>query len=162
MGMKIELNWISKSAKHARSGYYEEVDDFSALPQDKIKAICAFCYYDEKYVIVKNGPYWEPVAGHVEEGETGEEALIREIKEEANMKVLKYFPVGYLYIKEVDVYQTRYLCVVEPYGPFVSDPDGDVTEIKLVLTEDLTKFVAAEDTALLMTKKCLNIVETLR
>lgn len=30
------------------------------------------------------------------------------------------------------VNQTRSLCLVEPYGPFLSDPDGDISEIKLV------------------------------
>lgn len=159
--MKTELKWISKTAGNNRTGFHDDTDDFSNLPQEKIKAVCAFCYYDGKYVIVKNGPHWEPVAGHVEAGETNEQALIREIKEESNMKVLKYFPVGYLYIKEVDIYQARYLCLVEPYGPFVSDPDGGVTEIKLVRPEDIVKFVDPQDTALLMTEKCLEIVETL-
>jgi hypothetical protein len=26
-------------------------------------------------------------------------------------------------------YQLRYFCIVEPYGPFVSDPAGKVTEV---------------------------------
>ncbi len=110
-------------------------------------------------MIVKNGEYWEPVAGHVEMGETPEEALIREVQEESNMKVLKYFPVGYLYIREVDVYQTRYLCLVEPYGPFVSDPDGGVTAIKLVPSEDFAKYISATDSALLTVDRCLEMIK---
>jgi 8-oxo-dGTP pyrophosphatase MutT (NUDIX family) len=157
--MKKELNWISKTGKHERSGYYEEADDFSQLPTEKIKAVCAFSYCDGKFVIVKNGEYWEPVAGHVEMGETPEEALIREVQEESNMKVLKYFPVGYLYIREVDVYQTRYLCLVEPYGPFVSDPDGGVTAIKLVPSEDFAKYISATDSALLTVDRCLEMIK---
>ena len=158
--MKKELDWISKSGKNKRSGYYEETDDFSQLPSEKIKAVCAFCYYDNKFVIVKNGPYWEPVAGHIEEGETPEQALIREIKEESNMKVLKYFPIGYLYIREVDIYQTRYLCFVEPYGPFEMDPDGGVTEIKLVSPADIVNVIDWKDSTLLMKDKCMEIITT--
>ena len=160
--MKTEVSWISKSAGHKRTGFYEDTDDFSKLPMEKIGAICAFCYYDGKYVIVKNGPNWEPVAGHVELGETPEQALIREIHEESNMKVLKYFPVGYLYIREVDVYQTRYFCEVIPYGPFVSDPDGGVTEIKIIEPSDISKFVKLEDNSLLMVPKCLKILEDIK
>jgi 8-oxo-dGTP pyrophosphatase MutT (NUDIX family) len=156
--MKIELDWISKTGKNKRSGYYEETDDFSHLPQEKIKAVCAFCYFDGKFVIVKNGAYWEPVAGHIEEGETAEEALVREIKEESNMKVLKYFPIGYLYIREVDIYQMRYLCLVEPYGPFEADPDGGVTEIKLVAPDELVNIIDWKDSALLMKDKCMEII----
>jgi len=159
--MKIPTSWISKTGKNKRDGYYEDTEDFSILPQEKIQAVCAFCYYDGKYVIVKNGPHWEPVAGHVEPGEAPEQALIREIKEESNMKVLKTFPVGYLYIKEVDIYQTLYLCLVEPFGPFTADPDGGVTEIKLIPPADLTKYVAWGDTALLMTDKCERLLKKL-
>jgi 8-oxo-dGTP pyrophosphatase MutT (NUDIX family) len=156
--MKIEFDWISKKGKNKRSGYYEETDDFSHLPPEKIKSVCAFCYYDNKFVIVKNGSYWEPVAGHIEVGETPEQALIREIKEESNMKVLKYFPIGYLYTREVDIYQTRYLCFVEPYGPFEMDPDGGVTEIKLVPPAGIVDVINWKDSALLMKDKCMEII----
>jgi 8-oxo-dGTP pyrophosphatase MutT (NUDIX family) len=160
--MKKEISWISKTARHNRTGFYEDTDDFSKLPAEKIGAVCAFCYYDGKYIIVKNGLNWEPVAGHVEPGETPEQALVREIKEESNMKILKYFPVGYLYIREVDIYQTRYFCEVVPYGPFVSDPDGGVTEIKIIDPADIFKFVNSTDTSLSMVPKCLKIIEKIK
>ena len=75
------------------------------------------------------------------------------------MKVLKYFPVGYLYIREVDIYQTRYFCEVVPYGPFVSDPDGGVTEIKIIEPADIFKFVNPTDNSLLMVPKCSEIIK---
>ncbi len=157
----MEVSWISDSGKEVKA-YFEEADDFSGLPQEKIKSICAFCYLDGQFVVVKNHSNWEPVAGHVEEGETPEQALIREIKEESNMKVLKYFPIGYLYTYGEDIYQTRYLCLVEPYGPFVSDPDGGVTEIKLVKSENLSSVIDWRDTSLLMKDRCLKILATFK
>ncbi len=159
--MKIETSWISKRTGKEVRAYFEEADDFSNLPQEKIKSICAFCYLDGQFVVVKNNSNWEPVAGHVEVGETPEQALIREIKEESNMKVLKCFPIGYLYTYGENIYQTRYLCLVEPYGPFVSDPDGGVTEIKLVKPEDLPSVIDWRDTALLMKDRCLKILTNL-
>ena len=36
--------------------------------------------------------------------------------------------------------QVRMFCIVEPYGDFVSDPDGDVTEIKLIDPKDYKQY----------------------
>lgn len=159
--MKIETNWISKKTGEKVYVYYEESDDFLNLPQEKIGSVCAFCYCGGKFVLVNNEGNWEPVAGHVEKKESPDEALIREVKEESNMKVLKYFPLGYLYTYGEDIYQTRYFCTTEPYGPFISDPDGGVTEIKLVETEKFFDIVAWKGTIHLIKEKCLKIIEKL-
>lgn len=161
--MRKEISWTSKSKGLPRTGYYEDADDFSTLPTEKIKAICAFCFCKGKWVIVYNGSNlirnWEPVAGHIEEGETPEQALIREVKEESNMKVLKHFPLGYLHINEVGLIQAQYLCLVEPYGPFVSDPDEGVSEIKLVNFEEMDKYFIPEDTSRLTLDRCKEVFE---
>lgn len=35
------------------------------------------------------------------------------------------------------IVQTRSVCIVEPYGPFVSDPDGgEITKIELIDPKD--------------------------
>jgi len=129
-------------------------DNFSDLPQEKIGAVCAFCYYDGKFILVKNGGLWQPVAGHVEEGETAEQALTREIKEESNTQLLKSYPLGYFYVSTDDYYSTWYLCEVIPYGPFVSDPDGGVTEIIFVDFNEITKYLAPDDIGNLLLKRC--------
>lgn len=156
--MKIETSWISKRSGKKVTGYYEESEDFSTLPQNKIKSVCAYCYFNGQIILVKNVGRWEPVAGHIEEGETPDQALVREIKEEANMKVLKYFPLGFQYTYEVDIYQTLYFCTVEPYGPFVSDPDGEVTEIKHVRPEDISENIEWKDIDELIVRKCKQII----
>jgi 8-oxo-dGTP pyrophosphatase MutT (NUDIX family) len=130
--MKIETSWTSKRTGKKVVAFYEDTDSFDSLPAEKIKSVCAFCIYNNKFVIVKNEGNWEPVAGHVEPGESLEESLIREVKEESNMNIIRFYPIGYLYTYDQDIYQARYLCIVEPYGPFVSDPDGGVTEIKII------------------------------
>jgi len=160
--MKIETSWISSKTGQPVHAYYEEVDDFSHLPQDKIKSVCAFCYMDNKFLIVKNEGRWEPIAGHVEPREKANEALVREVKEESNMRILKFFPVGFQYHHEEGFYQTRYFCLVEPYGPFISDPDGDVTEIKLIESEEFLTYINWKGTSTLIKEKCLKIIKSLK
>ncbi len=157
--MKIETSWTSRKTGKVVTGYYEEVDVFSILPQEKIKSICAFCYYEGKIVMVKNEGHWEPVAGHIEVNETPDQALIREVKEESNMKVIKSYPLGYHYSYDGDRYQTRYFCLVEPYGPFIADPDGGVTEIKFVKPENISENVEWKGTDILIAKKCEEIIK---
>ena len=111
--------------------------------------------------MVKNEGHWEPVAGHIEENETPDEALIREVKEESNMKVLKSFPLGFHYAYDGDRHQTRYFCIVEPYGPFIKDPDGGVTDIKLVKPENISENIEWKGTDILIKIKCEKIIKEL-
>jgi 8-oxo-dGTP pyrophosphatase MutT (NUDIX family) len=93
-------------------------------------------------LVVHNKHAWGLVGGGLEAGETYEECLKREIKEESNMRVLSFVPVG---AQEVQfdgkiIYQLRYACIIQPYGDFVSDPDGDVSEIKLIDPKDYKQY----------------------
>ncbi len=87
---------------------------------------------------------WNLVGGTIEKGETPEEALIREIQEESNMKVISYKPIGYQKVteegKEKYGYQLRYLCIVEPFGPFITDPAGTVDKIELIDPKDYKNY----------------------
>ncbi len=124
--------------------YYEGLDPTQDLEGKIFQGVHAFCFYGDKLVIVyadKKG-YWTPPGGGIEPGETYEEAVVREVKEETNMKVLCQQLIGFQDIYEPDriVRQTRSFCTVEPYGDFISDPDGDITEIKLIDPEDYKKY----------------------
>jgi ADP-ribose pyrophosphatase YjhB (NUDIX family) len=123
---------------------YRDFDSIGELENRSVKAVHAFCFYNDKLVIVyaeKKG-YWTPPGGGVESGETPEQATIREILEETNMKVLTHAFIGYQDIFESNgvITQTRSVCIVEPYGDFVSDPDGDITEIKLIDPSEYKKY----------------------
>lgn len=115
---------------------YKENDPLDDLSGKILQAVHAFCFYGDKMVVVysEEKGYWAPPGGGIESGEMIDEAIIREVREETNMKVLYQELIGYQDIYEPDriVRQTRSFCIVEPHGPFVSDPDGDVTEIKLI------------------------------
>ena len=117
---------------------YEDADSFDQLPYDKCRQVYAVCFVDNKMLIVlhEQKNHWGLIGGTIEEGETFEETLKREIQEESNMEMLWCKPVGHQ--KVVDsrdgsfIYQLRYVATAKPYGPFESDPANAVTEIKLI------------------------------
>jgi ADP-ribose pyrophosphatase YjhB (NUDIX family) len=125
---------------------YSDADSFDDLDKTKCTQTYAVCFCDEKIVIVHNGKKntWGLVGGTIEKGESFEETLKREIKEESNMEVLSFLPVGYQKVIDTRdnsyVYQLRYVCTAKPYGEFISDPAGTITEIKLVDIKDYKKY----------------------
>ena len=138
-----------KSTLTNRSGqildvFYKEDDPTSDMIGKILQGVHAYCFYQDKLVVVyaDSKKYWTPPGGGIESGETYEEAVIREVEEETNMKVLKQRLIGYQDIYEPNrvIRQTRSVCIVEPLGEFTIDPDGDVTEIKLIDPKDYKKY----------------------
>src|ERR1035437_7275559 len=120
---------------HILDVIYREGDPLADLEDKKLQGVHAFCFYNDKMVLVhhpKSG--WMPPGGGIEPGESYENAVIREVKEETNMRVIYQKLIGFQDIKASDkvIRQTRSFCVVEPYGNFVSDPDNEITEIQLI------------------------------
>lgn len=115
---------------------------------EMLDGVHAYCFYGDKLVIVYNerDDAWTPPGGSIEKGETYEEAAVREVREESNMNVLHMECIGYQDIEipweNRTVRQFRMVCIVEPYGDFRSDPDGDVSEIKLIKPEEYRKYIA--------------------
>ena len=142
--MKIKSSLINRAGQKLDVVYYD-IDSAADLSDKKVRVVHGLCFFGDKLVIVKNGEkgYWTPPGGAVEPGETAERATIREIKEESNMRVIKHRFIGCQDIYEPTYVntQTRSVCIVEPYGPFVSDPDGDITEIKLIDPADLDSYL---------------------
>ena len=123
---------------------YREGDPLQNLEGKLFQSVHVYCFYKDKLVVVyaETKKYWTPPGGSIEHGETYEQAVIREVKEETNMKVLSQKLIGYqdIYEPERIVRQTRSVCIVEPYGPFTTDPDGDITKIKLIDSKDYKKY----------------------
>lgn len=141
--MKIKSHLINRSGQKLDLIYRED-DPLNNLDGKILQAVHAICFCGDKLVVVyaEAKGYWTPPGGGIELGESYEEAVMREVKEETNMKVLSQKLIGYQDIYEPDriVRQTRSVCIVEPYGPFIKDPDGDITEIKLVDSRDYKKY----------------------
>ena len=124
---------------------YHDMENESDLGARKVQGVHAYCFYKDQLVIVyseKKG-IWTPPGGGVEEGETAREAVSREVKEETNMKVLKQRFIGFQDIDDSHsiITQTRSVCIVEPYGDFVEDPDdGEISEIKFIDPKDYKEY----------------------
>src|SRR3989338_9175238 len=138
-----------KSTLTNRSGQvlnvvYREGDPLADLGDKILQGVHAFCFYENRLVVVyaEEKGYWAPPGGGIEPNESIERAVIREVKEETNMKVLYQELIGYQDIYEPDrvVRQTRSFCIVKPHGPFIVDLDGDVTEIRLIDPKDYKQY----------------------
>jgi ADP-ribose pyrophosphatase YjhB (NUDIX family) len=145
---------------------YEELDSFDSICQLPVAAAGALCFYENQLVLVyaKKRDSWEMPGGGLEEGETFEECVTREIKEESNMKVLTLVPLGYetqTNTKTNEAYYIlRYAAQVEPYGPFVSDPaEGEITDIKLINPEDYKQYFNWKERSDVLMNKALRILK---
>jgi ADP-ribose pyrophosphatase YjhB (NUDIX family) len=123
---------------------YNDLNNESELGDKKIKLVHAYCFCGDKLVLVYDEAKksWTPPGGGVEVGEDVRTAVAREVKEESNMKVLKQQIIGCQDVFEPQGIssQTRSVCIVEPYGPFLGDPDGDITKIELIDPADCKKY----------------------
>jgi 8-oxo-dGTP pyrophosphatase MutT (NUDIX family) len=122
---------------------YEDCDDFSILPKDRCAQIRSICFYGGKMLIGLHGDGWAPIGGTIEKDELPEETLIREVREEANMRVTEQAPIGYQKVTDdegKEIYQLRGWCRVETIGDFVADPDHGVKEIKLIDPKDYKQY----------------------
>lgn len=83
--------------------------------------------------------------GHVEAGESLEMAMHREIKEELNMRVISWMPLGYQKLSKPNdsdvVFQFRVYAKLEKIDKFINDPGGSVIGHRLVDLEDVNKFI---------------------
>ena len=142
MEIKSQFDYCGKIYK----AHWVEKDPTLDLDKNNVlRGVHAICFYKNKIVVVyeKKKNCWTPPGGGIEQNETYQEAVIREVKEESNMKVLHQEYIGYQDVTNLvgkTTRQVRSFCIVEPYGDFVSDPDGDITKIKLIDPKDYKKY----------------------
>lgn len=140
--MELNATHVNRAGQALKVRYVEG-DPLEGIGQVVLQGVHAFCFLDDKLVIVKHPlSGWMPPGGRIEPGESYEEAVAREVKEETNMRVLRQALIGYQDINEPDqvIRQTRSVCLVEPDGPFVPSLGEEITEIKLVDPADYKKY----------------------
>lgn len=123
---------------------YRDIETTDQLEGRVVSCVHAFCFYNDKLLIVyqKEGGYWNPPGGAIEPGESIEAAVTREVREESNMKVITQKLIGFCDFHEPKgaVTQTRSVCLIEPFGDFVVDPDGDITRAELIDSHDYKQY----------------------
>jgi 8-oxo-dGTP pyrophosphatase MutT (NUDIX family) len=141
--MEIESSFINRSNQRVET-LYRDIDTYAGADAANATGVHGYCFCDGKLVVVyaDSKGYWGPPGGGIEPGETIEEATVREILEETNMRVVSIRPIGVLNIFEParTIQHVRSFCIVEPIGPFSTDPDGDVTEIRLIDPADVKEY----------------------
>lgn len=163
--MQIKSQLTDKNGKIAHITY-NDTDSFDHLLSKNVTQAYGICFYRDKMVIAghKDENHWTPVGGTLEEGETYEECLKREVQEESNMRILNSKPIGYQEVRINDkiIYQLRYACIVEPYGEFISDPAGSVTKIKLIDPNDYKQYFDWGEVGERIVQRALELKEKLK
>lgn len=102
------------------------LDDYSQLPS--IQQVQAVCFLNENQVVFyKNieGRYGNP-GGSIEQNESIEETLARELVEEASLKLIKCTPIGYEKVTNLKTneisYFLRMVALVELLDEPINDP----------------------------------------
>lgn len=120
------------------------------IPENqKISQVSAFCLDSKGQVlIIKNRHGWGLPGGHPEEGETIEESLKREIKEEADATIDDNFNlIGYVEVIDPDndsiegrkYLQLRFLCHLNELNDFKAE--FETSERHLVQPEELPQYI---------------------
>ena len=103
------------------------------------KTVLAYIKKDNQFLMLYrnkkkkdiNKEKWIGVGGHLEKGESKEQALIREIKEETGLDVLHYIYRGELLFVNNDFEEVMYLYLVdEVKGEIIDCDEGELAWIK--------------------------------
>ncbi|OGE77430.1 hypothetical protein A3J19_01625 [Candidatus Daviesbacteria bacterium RIFCSPLOWO2_02_FULL_41_8] len=162
--MPIKFKYMNRSGQILDTVYFDEKDPLLNIEGRILNSIKGFCFYKDKMVMVYSQVkgYWLPPGGGIDPGETYEEAMVREIKEETNMKVLHQEVIGFqdAYENGKILRQIRSFCIVEPHGDFISDPDeGEVIEMKLIDPADYKEYFDWGEVGDLIMQKALEMKE---
>ncbi|XKT74353.1 MAG: NUDIX hydrolase [Patescibacteria group bacterium UBA2163] len=131
--------------------HHVAANNFDDIPDElKIKAH-ALCLHNGQIVLVHLTKWniWSIPGGTREPGESIEETLHREVREETNCAVVDYAPIAYQKVMspsgDIRHYRLVYRCNVVPEGDFTEDPAGHVRKIAWVPPHEAEAHVEDKD-----------------
>lgn len=159
--MKIDTKSEFPDGRKYEFSFTDEIDG-SGICVDGVKAIC---FYNSELLIVKSsGGNWDHPGGGVEENENYIEGCKREIIEESNMEVVDHRIIGFQVVKNINKGTNYWLafiaCKVKPISDFVSDPDNDIVDIKIINPDEHERYLKYGELGeylISKSKKLLNI-----
>lgn len=139
-----------------------EVRDKTEIPDLLWQVVHVIGEIDGKISLVYNSSGREKLpGGHAEPGETLDQTLRREIKEELNMAVLEWWPIGYQKLTDprgkVD-YQFRAYAKLKKLGEFASDIGGSVIGYELVDIDEVNQRIGHGDVG----ERIIQIAKTIK
>ena len=114
-------------------------------------AVIGICFYQDSILLTKSKRWWELPCGHIEENESPQEALLREIKEETwantasykliwNIKILPNKPIQRkdgTYYPYPFSYMPLYICECENIWDFTGE---EILETKQLKIDEIDSF----------------------
>ena len=144
--------------------HYFEAENITSVPDELVVKAHGVCFWDGKMLLV-NHPQWNVWAipgGTREQGESIEEALIREILEESNCRVVDMNVLGYKKIIAPDGsfhYRAQYICAVEPVGEFEFDVAGNINKIIWINPCDYKDYIEEKGFREVVVRRAVDLYE---
>ena len=124
--------------------------DTPAVANIRVSQVSAYCIYKGKLVLVKNKRGWGIPGGHPEKGENAQEALERELLEEAGLIAKQYSSklIGWMKVEDPanegiegkEYAQLRYLVELHDLPNFT--PNSEIFERTVIVIDDFEKYVS--------------------
>jgi inorganic pyrophosphatase len=108
-------------------------------PRNQVTQASAVCFTSDDQIVMISGDgiAWNIPGGHPEEGESPDDALSREVWEEACCEIIEHALLGYQHVRDLTDdsvhFQLRYFCRVD-VEPF--DPKHEITHRKIISPGD--------------------------
>lgn len=114
-----------------------QIYELGSVSDNELTRVVCVCRYQDKYVFSynkkRNG--WEIPGGHIEEGETWEEACKREMYEETGATKIKVEPIC---LYKISTYGLLCYCEILELGKLPNEYEMDKIQLSDALPEPLT------------------------
>lgn len=122
--------------------FIKYIDKNTIFPkQENISAVFLICLKDDKILAIRNDRGWDIPGGHIEKGESSEEALIREVNEEAGASFSNQKLFAIVESTNQDIYKDKVMLLYTTdtfvLGEFV--PSEDAFDREIIDIEEFLK-----------------------
>lgn len=132
LGIKDEMDWYLENQNEVkRTPYFNYIDENLKI----VETVLCYIEKDNSYLMLyrnkeeddMNLGKWLGVGGHIEEGESPEEALVREIYEESGLKLHSFKKRGVVYFNHNDYKEKMHLYTSDDFsGTLIECNEGDL------------------------------------
>jgi ADP-ribose pyrophosphatase YjhB (NUDIX family) len=122
------------SSLHKEPGVFRYwVSFYDPVVHTPVTQVSGLCFNKDGKILMIGSHHWNIPGGKPEVGETVEETLVREVREESNVEITHFEPLGVMMIiypnnpnkKEGEIfYQLRFIAKIEKINTQIPDPAG--------------------------------------